>query len=69
MTKQTANYKDLMAVGFKEHQAREIIHQAKINLVNDGLALYNGKRIGVVPVYAVEKIIGFSLYESDDYNG
>ncbi|WP_251573997.1 DUF3173 domain-containing protein [Limosilactobacillus agrestimuris] len=69
MAKQTANYKDLMAVGFKEHQAREIIHQAKINLVNDGLALYNGKRIGVVPAYAVEKIIGFPLFGGTDNNG
>lgn len=69
MTKQTANYKNLMNAGFREHQARDIIHQAKINLVNEGLALYNGKRIGVVPVRAVEKIIGFPLYESDDQNG
>lgn len=55
------NYKDLIRLGFKEHQARDIIHQAKINLVEQGLPLYNGKRIGVVPVRAVEKIIGFPL--------
>ncbi|MCD7112054.1 DUF3173 domain-containing protein [Limosilactobacillus agrestis] len=65
MKKITVNYKDLVDVGFCTHQARNIIHQAKINLVNQGLGIYNGKRIGVVPVKAVEDIIGFSL--SDDW--
>ncbi|MBB1099164.1 DUF3173 domain-containing protein [Limosilactobacillus sp. WF-MT5-A] len=61
MRKMMVDYKDLMKIGFKKHQARGIIHQAKINLVQEGLGLYNGKRIGVVPTKAVEKIIGFSL--------
>lgn len=65
------NYQDLMALGFKEHQARNIIHQAKVDLVNQGLGLYNGKRIGVVPIQAVEKIIGLPLNSEseDDLNG
>ena len=61
--KPMVNYKDLIQLGFKEHQARSIIHQAKVNLVEQGLTLYNGKRIGVVPVHAVEKIVGFPLLE------
>lgn len=69
MGKQTVNYKDLMSIGFKEHQARDIIHHAKIELVNKGIALYNGKRIGVVPTRAVENIIGFHLYEDSDQDG
>ncbi|MBB1069378.1 DUF3173 domain-containing protein [Limosilactobacillus sp. RRLNB_1_1] len=68
MKKAMINYKDLMVLGFKEHQARNIIHQAKINLVNRGLGLYNGKRIGVVPIQAVEDIIGFSLSSSENDN-
>lgn len=59
----------LIAIGFKEHQARDIIHRAKTELVNQGFALYNGKRIGVVPVRAVEKIIGVRLHEGSDQDG
>ena len=61
--KPMVNYKDFIQVGFKEHQSRSIIHQANVNLVEQGLPLYNGKRIGVVPVHAVEKIVGFPLLE------
>lgn len=48
----------LMELGFKENQARTIIRQAKVYLVKEGYELYSNKRLGCVPGYAVEKIIG-----------
>lgn len=69
MGDKTVNYRDLMDLGFKEHQARNIIRQAKQNLVNRGLGLYNGKRIGVVPTSAVEQIIGISMSDNGGKSG
>lgn len=48
-------------LGFKEHTAKTIIHQAKTVMVSKGFGLYNNKRIGTVPVWAVESIIGVHL--------
>lgn len=55
----------LMDLGFKENQARTIIRCAKFNLVQ-GYQLYNNKRLGCVPSYAVEEIIGVPF---DSYLG
>ncbi|MBC1253104.1 DUF3173 family protein [Listeria welshimeri] len=38
-----------------------IIRQAKIKIVNAAYPYYNNKRIGVVPQYIVEEIIGTPL--------
>lgn len=61
------NCKFLCDLGFPENQARRIIRQAKADLVEQGLGFYNGKRVGMVPATAVEKIIGISL-SGDDGN-
>lgn len=65
------NANDLEAIGFRKYQAQTIIRQAKLLMVKQGFALYNGKRLGVVPVESVEKIIGVKLAfnEGDDNNG
>ena len=57
----------LMDLGFKENQARTIIRCAKFNLVTQGDQLYNNKRLGCVPSYAVEEIIGVPI--SEDIKG
>ncbi|MDU2583221.1 MAG: DUF3173 family protein [Anaerococcus hydrogenalis] len=53
--------KKLIDLGFKENQAITIIRMAKHNLANNGYAYYNNKRLGVVPSFAIEEILGFSF--------
>lgn len=69
--KSMVNADDLEKLGFKKYQAQTIIRQAKELMVNQGFGLYNGKRLGIVPSDAVEKIIGVKLVfnEGDVNNG
>ena len=57
----TINYKDIMNLGFPRHTARSIIKQAKIQLVNRGLTLYENNRIGTVPREIIEEILGIQF--------
>lgn len=66
MVKKLINYADLVKLGYRPYQARKIIRMAKADLVKSGLGLYKSKRMGVVPVKAVERITGLSLREEDD---
>lgn len=59
--KNTVSKKDLENLGFRTNQATTIIRQAKTRIVNKGYPYYNNKRIGVVPRYVVEEIIGVPL--------
>ncbi|MGX7198174.1 DUF3173 domain-containing protein [Enterococcus olivae] len=59
--KGTVCKKDLEALGFRPNQAVTIIRQSKVKMVNKGYPYYNNKRIGVVPKYIVEEIIGIPL--------
>lgn len=56
---------ELESMGFKTNQAITIIRQAKIKMVNKGFPYYNNKRIGVVPRFIVEDIIGISLSKEE----
>lgn len=68
--KMTVTAKDLTKQGFTKSTSQNIIRQAKASLVTEGISLYDNKRIGIVPIHAVEKIIGFKLSEmEDDLNG
>ena len=60
-TMTTINYKDIMNLGFPKHTARSIIKQAKIQLVNRGLTLYENNRIGTVPREIIEEILGMQF--------
>ena len=53
-------------MGYKPSQARTIIRITKNNMVKAGYGLYNNKRLGVVPVKAVEQITGLSLHKRKD---
>lgn len=64
----TMNYKDVSKLGYSPYQARRIIQIAKNNLVKAGYPLYNNKRMGVVPITAIEKITGLSLQNTEDDN-
>lgn len=59
------NYQDLRDLGFPQNQARRIIRQAKRNLVKQGYAFYNGKRVGLVPATAIAEIIALPELEDD----
>lgn len=50
-----------MNLGFPRHTARSIIKQAKIQLVNRGLTLYENNRIGTVPREIIEEILGIQF--------
>lgn len=61
MQRSTINYEDLCQLGFRPHQARDIIKEAKARMVTKGYSLYLNKRLGVVPRYVVAEIIGIPL--------
>lgn len=61
MITQTISYIDLVDLGFPKATAKQIIRQTKLNLVKQGYTLYSNRRLGAVPVSAVEEILGFKL--------
>lgn len=58
MDKSFVCYQDLMALGFKQHTARDIIRQAKQRMVQKGYPLYLNRNLGRVPRSVVESIFG-----------
>lgn len=68
MKKSTINYKELCELGFKEHQARDIIKLAKARMVQRGFGYYNNARLGVVPVDVVTEITGISFESEEESN-
>lgn len=63
--KATITKKDLMDLGYRENTAGEIIRLAKHYMVEQGYEFYLNKRLGLVPVQAVEEIIGASLTDRE----
>ena len=61
--KQTVNKEDLIIMGYNTYTAISIIRQAKQIMVQKGYAFYNNRRLGRVPISAVEEILGVSLHE------
>jgi hypothetical protein len=57
----TCTKKDLMELGFNEYQARRVIQKSKQELVKKGFDFYTGAKVGRVPTWIVEKIVGFEL--------
>lgn len=54
MDKSFVCYQDLMALGFKQHTARDIIKR----MVQKGYPLYLNRNLGRVPRSVVESILG-----------
>lgn len=50
-------------MGYNPYTAVSIIRQAKQIMVQKGYAFYNNRRLGHVPISAVEEILGVSLHE------
>ena len=52
---------DLLEMGFGVSQSSDIIRKAKRLMVNKGYGYYNNRRLGCVPIEAVEEILGVHL--------
>lgn len=52
---------DLMNLGYGKYQAEDIIRKAKAIMVSKGYSYYLNKRLGRVPVFAVESVLGIEL--------
>ena len=66
MNNKTIDYKYLTnELQFPEATAKAIIRQAKIKMVKSGYSIYNNKRLGTVPIFAVEENLGFKLLDKD----
>lgn len=63
--KQTVNKEDLIIMGYNTYTAISIIRQAKQIMVQKGYAFYNNRRLGYVPISAVEEILGISLHKEE----
>ena len=68
MKKQMINYDDLIEYRYGPDQARRLIRLAKLRLVKEGYALYNNKRVGLVPYRVVCTIINSELTELVNYS-
>ncbi|EHR4852417.1 DUF3173 family protein [Enterococcus faecalis] len=55
--------KDLIAIGYSDYSASQIIRKSKQLLVEQGFPYYRNRRVGKVPASTVEKVIGLSLNE------
>ena len=49
MSLHTVNKDDLIALGYPKATSQNIIREAKVQLVNEGLTIYLNRRLGVVP--------------------
>ena len=63
MNIKTIDYVYLVELGFPKATAQQIIRQTKLNMVQQGYTLYRNRRLGTVPVDAVEEILGFKLHD------
>lgn len=52
---------ELMDLGYGKYQAEDIIRKAKAKMVSKGYSYYLNKRLGRVPVSAVESVLGIEL--------
>ncbi|CAM3222635.1 DUF3173 domain-containing protein [Vagococcus fessus] len=60
----TITKKDLMEMGYGPSQSQDIIRRAKYLMIAKGCVYYSSKRLGRVPLTAVEEILGLSFEES-----
>ncbi|MCB5238977.1 MAG: DUF3173 domain-containing protein [Niallia nealsonii] len=58
---QTITKQELIDLGFGPSQSADIIRKAKYVMLNKGFTYYSSRRLGRVPVSAVEEILGFSI--------
>ena len=62
----TVTKNELMTLGFGPSQSSDIVRRAKALMVQKGYSYYTSKRLGRVPISAVEEILGMPLnYERE----
>ncbi|WP_155969804.1 DUF3173 family protein [Streptococcus ruminantium] len=54
---------ELVALCFPKATAQQIIRQSKGNIVKLGYEIYSNRRLGTVPITAVENILGIKLLD------
>lgn len=57
----TMTKNELISLGFGVSQSSDIIRKAKILMVNKGYLYYDNRRLGRVPIEAVEEILGLKI--------
>ncbi|KRL04919.1 MULTISPECIES: DUF3173 domain-containing protein [Lactobacillaceae] len=57
----TLTKKELIAIGFGPSQSADIIRRSKRLMVSKGFGYYTSKRLGRVPVKAVEEVLGICI--------
>lgn len=65
----TMNKHDVMELGFGPAQAVNIIRLGKHAMVNEGFMYYENRRLGRVPVHAIEKVLGMDLSSLEKSGG
>lgn len=61
---------DLIKLGYKKYQAVSLIREAKAFMVQEKKCpYYNNRRLGRVPRYVIESILGVSLASEGVSNG
>lgn len=62
----TVTKDDLIQLGFGISQSQTIIRLAKHYMIQEGYDYYSSRRLGRVPIHAVEHILGVSLSAQKD---
>lgn len=63
----TVNKDELIALGFKPNQAKMILRQARLIMVEKGKNYWANPRLSVAPRYIVEEVIlGISLDDKEN---
>lgn len=57
----TITKNELIELGFGASQSSDIIRKAKRLMVNKGYGYYDNRRLGRVPIEAVEEILGLKI--------
>ena len=61
MTNVMITKSELLKLGFGPSQSSDIIRKAKCLMVNKGYGYYSNRRLGCVPIEAVEEILGVQM--------
>lgn len=62
----TITKNELIQLGFGVSQAQDIIRRSKALMIKKGYEYYRSRRLGRVPVQAVEEILGMKLADSKE---
>lgn len=62
----TISKKDLMELGYGSTFATNIIRTAKQNMIEKGFTFYQSRKLDVVPVEAIEEILGITFTYKDN---